>query len=117
AELAFRNGYTLLHHLAQRGAGLALIRLVGFRSAFAAPRPPVLRAGLAVEHSSAGDGDILLVQRVDERRVVHAFHPLEAREHHRVELRVWVELDRGTLVDYQVHIAPQVNGAGQTHAL
>ena len=40
----------------------------------------MLLIGLAVQRSLAGDGDVLALEGVDERRVVHQLHAFEARE-------------------------------------
>src|SRR5450756_360052 len=115
AELALRDGCTLLDHLGQGGAGLGLILVV--RPSLSGPRPPVLGVRLAVQSAAAGDPDILLVQRVNEGRVVHALHPLKAREHDGVQRRVGVEPDGRALLDHQVDAALEVDGAGQADAL
>src|ERR1017187_10222276 len=115
AELALPDWYTLLRHLAQRGAGLALILAV--RPSLSGPRPPVLAVRLTIQGAPAGDGDILLVERVNEGRVVHALQPLKAREHDGVELRIGVEPDGGAFADHQIDVALEVDGAGQTDAL
>src|SRR5450756_985120 len=115
AEYSFRDGCPLLPHLAQGGPGLGLILVV--RPSLSGPRPPVLGVRLAVQGAAAGDPDILLVQRVNEGRVVHALQPLKAREHDGVELRVGVEPDGRALLHHQVHVALEVDGAGQADAL
>ena len=78
------------------------------------PRPPMPLAGLTVERAAAGDGDVLLLEGVDERRVVHQLDALPSGEHHgQVVVRVLAEQDRGARGPVQVDVVEQFDGAGQ----
>ena len=70
--------------------------------------------GLPVERALAGDRDVLLLVRVDERRVVHQLRALEPREDGgQVVARVAAEGERRASRDVQVDVALEMHGAGQ----
>ena len=102
---------------AERGPGFLLVVRLGRAAALAAPRPPVVARGLAVERARAGDRHIPLLVRVHEGRVVHAFHALESRKDDWVVLRVGAESHRRILHDVEVHVALQVDRSREKHAL
>src|SRR6266536_1393958 len=86
-------------------------------SATARPGPPVLIRRRAVERAAARDGDILLLKRVDERRVVHALGAFETRVNRRqIFVRIGAELERRTCRNEKIYIAPQMNRAGQENS-
>ena len=93
AEDALGDGHITLAHGDERIAGDALLGRRG--AAFHVPCPPRVEGGAAIERAAAGDRDIFLFKRVDERRVVHAFDAFPAREHDRVKRGVGVETQRG----------------------
>ena len=69
---------------------------------------------LSVERAAPGDRDVLLLVGVNERRVVHALHPLPAREDQgQVAPFVLAEADHRAGLEVQVHVAPQVDCAGE----
>src|ERR1044071_3014382 len=97
AEDALADGRAALGQLFERLAGLQLVRhaLLPAVSRLTLPEPPVLFVAVAVERALARDGDVLLLEGVDEGRVVHQLHPLPAREDEReVRLRVLTEFNR-----------------------
>jgi hypothetical protein len=81
------------------------------------PERTVVGVGLAVERARPGDGDVPLPVAVDERRVVHQLDALPAGEDDR-QVVGWVlaEQDRGVLLHVQVHVAAQVDRAGEERA-
>ena len=82
AEDAFGDGDVFLGLVNEFVPRCFLVRVAflptAVRAAF--PRPPVVAIGLAVEGAGAGDRDVLLLEGVDERRVVHALDALPAGE-------------------------------------
>jgi hypothetical protein len=66
-------------------------------------------AALPVEGAAARDRDVLLLPRIDERRIVHELDAFPAREHDGVARWIGVELERRTLGDVQIHVALEVN--------
>ena len=72
-------------HAASSEVDQSVARLppVSIAPPFATPVPPVVRVRLAVERPGAGDRDVLRLERVDERRVVHQLDAFPAREHDR----------------------------------
>src|SRR5215211_4399943 len=85
AKSTLRNGYSLLRHrhetLPSRGVvGCARAPTV---LSTPLPGPPVLEARLAVERALARNRDVLLLERIDQRRVSHQLRSLEPREHRR----------------------------------
>src|SRR5262245_40023908 len=54
-------------------ARLALFRIALLPATTGAsfPRPPMLAVGVAIDDTRAGDGDVLLFEGVNERRVAH----------------------------------------------
>src|SRR5437660_5002322 len=68
------SALTVIEQLADAGTGGS------FAAFFASgPRPPVLIRSRAIERAATCNSDILLFERVDERRVVHALSAFEAR--------------------------------------
>ncbi len=66
--------------------------------------------GLAVERALAGDRDVLLLEGVDQRRVVHHLVAFESREHRRkIIARLGAEADCGALCQMQIDVAPQMD--------
>src|ERR1051325_6517963 len=119
AEHTLAHRHVLFHHLRERVARLQLVRVAFLPPALGAalPRPPVRCVALAVERAFARDGDVLLLEGVDEGRVVHQLHPLPTREDQRQILRgVLTELDGASRRDVQVDVTQQVNRAGQKRA-
>ena len=112
AEAALGDRNPLLAHLEQ---AVPRRRLRAFgRTATPFPVPPVVVAGLTVQRAPAGDGDVALFERVDERRVVHQLDALPAREDRRqVGARIGREQQRRALRHVQVDAAAQVNRAGE----
>src|SRR5215213_7203694 len=109
-EDALADGDARVAHLAQA----AHVRRGGRRSRALPPRPlpPVLVRRAAVERALARDGDVLLLEGVDEGRVVHQLSPLPARVDDGQVLRgVVEELQSRALGDVQVDVALQVNRA------
>lgn len=81
------------------------------------PRPPVFIVTLAVECAFSSDRDVLLFEGVDERRIVKELDPFPAREDYRqVVVGVMAELDCCAFGDLEIHVALQVNCAGEIRA-
>src|SRR5205823_14133229 len=80
AEYSLLYWYALFSHFKQQLPVLILIRITFFPAALipAFPRPPVLTIGIAINHASAGDGDVLLLKGIDKGRVVHQLDPFPA---------------------------------------
>ena len=75
---------------------------------------PVRACGLAIKRPLARDGDVRLVQRVDEGRIIHQFYALVARKHERqIRSRIRAELEGGIGGQAQVHIVEQMDRPGQ----
>src|SRR5207302_1063390 len=111
-------GYRLVAvtHLPQQRPRLLLARIALLVAAIglALPGPPMGAVRLALESSAAGNRDVLLLVRVDERRVVHALQALPAREDQRqIMSLVLTEAHHGTRSQVEVHIAAQMNRAGE----
>jgi hypothetical protein len=70
--------------LAKAEEQVAVGLLVRLAARAVLPGPPMVGVGLAVERPAAGDRDVLLLERVHERRVVHQLDALPSREHGRV---------------------------------
>ena len=68
AENSVPHRDRLLSHLEKHPSILKLIPITIFPAVFGAPnpRPPGFRTGLTVECSRAGDGDVLLLEGIDE---------------------------------------------------
>src|ERR1700730_2525396 len=71
SSLAHRNA--ALGHVSQRSPCFSLIPITLFPTILRAPvpRPPRLIVGLAIQNSRTSDGDVLLLEAIDERRIVH----------------------------------------------
>src|SRR5581483_5853723 len=81
------------------------------------PRPPVFNRGRAVEYTPARDCDVLLLEGVDERRVVHALGAFKPREDDgQILLRVGNKFERRAFGDVQVDMAPEVDRAREEDA-
>jgi hypothetical protein len=73
---------------------------------------------LPVEHARAGDGDVRLVQCVNQRRIIPALHAFpESRHNGQVALRVGKETQGCAFLKMQVHAGAQMDGAGEPVAL
>src|SRR3954469_4521658 len=83
--------HSIFGHLFQSLPGFLLVRIALFPAGVcvALPRPPVLFTRLAVKSSLTGDGDVPLLEGIDEWRIVHQFHALPTREHKR-QILTWV---------------------------
>src|ERR1044072_4496255 len=96
AKNALADRRAALGQLFERLARLQLVgcALLPAVALLTLPRPPVFVVAVAIERACAGDGDILLLKGIDERRVVHQFHTFPAREDEReIFRRVLDELD------------------------
>src|SRR5215210_4083890 len=116
AEDALSDRHAAITHFAQTAN---VFRRTGGRAPGSAPcpGPPVLVRGRAVERAAPRDGDILLLESVDERRIVHALRALPTSvDDGQVFGRVCAELERRALRKIQVDIALEVNRAGQKRA-
>src|SRR5262249_21768230 len=104
------------HHLHQtmRGPTLFAVPFAPAAVCIALPWPPGRAIGMAVNRTHACNGDVLLCVGIDERRVVHQFHSLKARQDRR-QVFAWIlgELDDRTHGDVKVDVAFQMNGAGK----
>ncbi len=81
------------------------------------PVPPVIGVGLAVQGPLAGQGDVVLVQGVDERRIVHQLDALVPGQNvGQVGGRIARELQGRALGHVQFGLALEVDRAGQPHA-
>ncbi len=116
AEDALLDGHAALGHLAQAADVFVRARTLTVRAA-PRPAPPVLVRRRAVERAAPRHRDVLLLEGVDERRVVHALRPLEARvDDGQVLRRVGAELERRAFGDVEVDVALQMNRAGEERA-
>src|SRR5438105_3792940 len=78
------------------------------------PRPPVLIRSGAIERTSARDCDVLLLEGVDERRVVHALCTFETRVNDgQVFLWIGAEFERRTFRDVAIDVDSQITSAGR----
>src|SRR5205085_721557 len=86
-------------------------------SAFLVPRPPVCVRSRAVERSRSRYRNVLLLECIDERRVVHALCSLESRVNDgQIFLRVCAEFERRAFGDVQIDVALQMNRASQENS-
>ena len=74
----------------------------------------MVRVRATIERPASGDGDVGLLEGVNEGRVVHALGAFEAGENHR-QIVLWIlaEAQRGALFQVQVHVAGQMDRAGE----
>ena len=75
------------------------------------------RAGLPVQRARAGDRNVHLAKRINERRVIEQIVVFPPRQH--VWILVWIgaELERRAFDQVQVDATSQANGARQKRAL
>src|SRR5207237_8271654 len=83
------------HVVIEPGARFALLGIAFLptpaRPAF--PWPPMIAVSIAVDYAFAGQRDVLLLECIDERRVVHQLHAFPASENQRqIFLRISFEL-------------------------
>ncbi len=76
------------------------------------PRPPVRLVGAAVERPLAGDGHVLALEGVDQRRVIHQLDAFPPRQHEGVTLGIVAEVDGGAARDVQLDAAGQPQRTG-----
>src|SRR2546423_4970516 len=111
AEDALPDGDIAVAHVAQTayvGSGGRWLRTLAPR-----PSPPVVVRRGAVERALTSDGDVLLIEGVNEGRVVHQLSPLPARvDGGQVLRRVCAELERRALREMEGDVALQMNRAG-----
>ena len=70
--------------------------------------------GLTVNHTCAGDRDVLLLKGIDESGVAHQLHAFPASEDHgQILLWILTEFDRCVSVEVKIDIALQVSCAGE----
>ena len=116
AEDTLLDRHPALGHLEEPVAAFLLVHAARRPAVlFAAlPRPPVHVVGLPVERTAARDGHVLLLEGVDERRVVHHLDALPAREDGRqVRLRLAPECHGRPLRDVQVDAREKPDGPRQ----
>ncbi len=92
-----RTGNAFFSHREQRVSIGTLVAHAFFPAVRGAsiPGPPVFVVTLSIERTFAGDRDVLLFKRVDERRVVEHLDAFPTREDDRqVVFRILAELDR-----------------------
>src|SRR5258708_1121104 len=76
------------------------------------PRPPVFAVSVAVDGSLAGDGNVFLLEGVDERRKIHQLHAFPACKYQRILRGVVSKADRSARAHVEIHVALQMNGPG-----
>src|SRR4030095_5033444 len=93
AEEALIHRRAVGHHFHQLrsrsfGASITLLPTAGLPPR---PRPPILTTSIAVEDACASNCDVLLLERVDEWRVIHQLHAFPAGENEgQVLLRIGI---------------------------
>ena len=105
--------YTVLTILQQSWTGLVLLgNHAGLPSEAlsTAPGPPGLLRTATVYGTLARDGDVGLLEGIDTGRQVVAVQSLPRGLHDGVEFGLEDELQHGTFLDDQVHVALQVDG-------
>src|SRR6187551_3206548 len=112
-KLALRGWNATLSHCKELLARLVLARPAGFPAEVrvALPWPPMRIVGLAVERSRSGYSDVLAIDRVYERRVIHYLYALETRQHRReIFSGVRAEQDRRSFRNMEIHVAAKMDG-------
>ena len=72
---------------------------------------------LPVQRSLSGDGDIFLSQRVDKWRIIHHFRAfITCKDNRQITFGVGAETNGGAFRNVKIHVAFQVNRAGQINA-
>src|SRR5688572_13149214 len=97
AENTLVDRYAALGHVYQGGPASPLIGVALFPTILRSPvpRPPGLIVGLSIKNSGPGDSDILLLEGINERRIVHQLHAFPTAEYDRqVFGGVLTEFDR-----------------------
>src|SRR5690348_6983655 len=113
AEDTFRDGYVGLAHSDQ---SVAVVLLLDCALALVVPRPPRVPIGAAVEGAAARDCDVLLFERVDERRKVHAFDAFPPGENHGISCWIKNPTQRRAGHDVEIDVALELNRARQPFA-
>src|SRR6266550_7540244 len=85
AENSLAHRYAAFCHVCQSSPRFSLVPITFFPTILSAPvpRPPRLIVGLAIQNPRTGDSDVLLLEGVDERRIVHQLRALPASEYQR----------------------------------
>ena len=116
AEDPFANGRAFGDVVIENSPRFTLIRIAFLPTAACSsfPWPPMFAVRLAVNDAFTGDGDVPLLEGIDERRITHQFHPFPARENVG-QILSWIltEFDRGAFRQMEIDVAFQTNRAGQ----
>ncbi len=127
-ELGIRPGDTVRHaffgKLAESRHRRGLIRIalppamIDLPSPLPLPWPPGFWAGLSVKRPFAGDRDVRLLVRIDQRREMHQLHPFPSGMHNRlVRFRIRCKPQRCTFRHVQIHVRLQRDGSRKKYAL
>src|SRR6185503_9413060 len=116
---AFSYLNTFFSHREQRRPVCSLVAHAFFPAVCRAsiPGPPVLVVTLSIERSFSSDRDVLLLERINERRVIQQFDTFPTREHDgQIVFRIPAELDRRAFLDLEIDVALQMNRAADVRA-
>ena len=99
------------------GDSALLLEAEAVRACRSGKRPPChrnalrvrKRAGLSVQRARAGDRNVGLAKRIDERRVVVQIIAFPARQHVRILARIGAELERRAFDQVKVDATAQTN--------
>ena len=70
----------------------------------------MIAVSIAVDYAFTGQRDVLLLECIDERRVVHQLHAFPASENQRqIFFRISIELDGRAFSNVQINVALQMN--------
>src|SRR6516165_3688765 len=111
---SFRHGHTPFRHVKKQVPVFRLFRFSLLPSAARAslPWPPMFAIGIAVDGACARDGDVFLLEGVDEGRIVHQFHALPAGEDDRILTGVTRKAQRRPWQKVKIDLALQVHSPG-----
>jgi len=80
------------------------------------PRPPESAVGVSIERALAGDGDILLLEGIDEGGEVQQFHTFPPGKHVGVRAGIAAKTNGGAFADFQIYPAEQPDSAADVLA-
>src|SRR5690242_16143769 len=92
--------------------GRLILSRTGTRRPRRSPIPPVIFVGVTVDLSLTRDRQILLLEGIDEGRVVHALGAFPAREDQRILRRIGSEAQRSAFADVKIHVTLQFDRSG-----
>src|ERR1051325_1816581 len=114
AKLPLLNRHIRINHFPETVPRRLLISPALPRTSTSLPLPPVFIAGLPIQCAFTRHRDIFLLERINQRRVVVAFHSLEPRQNDRnISFRVGRESQYGATSQVKFDIALQMNWTGK----